>query len=74
MSDLRPPRSNLSAHPSPQATSEPLCRAIVWLDLRTAETAAQLSRGGRDRFSLSAVPNLSIFSYFIDLYRFIYTV
>ena len=33
-----------------KATGEPLCRAIVWLDLRTAETAAQLSRGGRDRF------------------------
>ena len=62
--------SNLSqAHPSPQATGEPLCRAIVWLDLRTAETAAELSRGGRDRFSLSGVSNLSIFFlFFIDLY------
>jgi len=32
-------------------TGEPLCNAIVWLDLRTAATAERLSRdGGQDRF------------------------
>eukprot|EP00913_Durusdinium_trenchii_P024287 g22801.t1 len=34
-----------------KVSGEPLCRAIVWLDLRTAETAAKLSSsGGKDRF------------------------
>lgn len=35
-----------------KTTGEPLYKAIVWLDLRTSETAGQLSRGraGKDRF------------------------
>lgn len=34
-----------------KGTGEPLCRAIVWLDLRTSDTAAQLeAKGGKDRF------------------------
>eukprot|EP00435_Cladocopium_sp_Y103_P056992 s280_g19.t1 len=46
-----------------KVTGEPLCRAIVWLDLRTAETAAQLSQhGGRDRFR--AKTGLPISTYF----------
>eukprot|EP00439_Symbiodinium_sp_Y106_P046024 s1761_g5.t2 len=34
-----------------KGTGEPLCRAIVWLDLRTSDTAAELeAKGGKDRF------------------------
>ena len=38
--------------PPSQATGKPLCRAIVWLDLRTSDTVAKLAeeQGGRGAF------------------------